>query len=140
MLSQKARYALRALLYIAARSGPVSIGEIAEEEGISRKFLELILADLRPTGLVVSRRGKTGGYQLARPPNKITFAEIIRAIDGPLALAPCASRTAFRPCEGCVDPKICPIRKVLLEARDATAKVLESKTLSSAEGARKLLS
>ncbi len=136
MLSQKARYALRAMLHLAqkSRSEPTMIGDIAEFESVPKKFLELILLDLKKRGLVHSVRGRHGGYVLGRAPEEISFAEIIRVIDGPLALAPCASRTAYRRCEDCVDEVTCAIRRALIEVRDATADVLEHTTLATASG------
>lgn len=134
MLSQKARYALRALFLLAGRTigEPVMIAEIALKARVPRKFLEQILLDLKRRGILTSLRGKHGGYTLARPADKISFAEVIRAIDGPLALSPCASVTAYRRCGDCVDEETCAIRKVLLAARDATASVLESRMISDA--------
>lgn len=134
MLSQKARYALRAMLHLAERSRdePTLIGEIAEREHVPKKFLELILLDLKKRGLVHSVRGRNGGYVLGRAPEEISFAEVIRVIDGPLALAPCASRKAYRKCDDCIDETTCAIRKALIIARDATAEVLERISLASA--------
>ncbi len=132
MLSQKARYALRAMIHLAEkpRDEPTLISEIAERQKVPRKFLELILLDLKKRGLVHSVRGRNGGYVLGRAPHEISFAEIIRVIDGPLALAPCASRTAYRRCEDCFDETTCVIRKALMEVRDASAAVLERMTLA----------
>jgi Rrf2 family protein len=134
MLSQKARYALRALFVLAKSEPdkPVLIGDIAAKANIPRKFLEQILVDLKRHGLVYSQRGKFGGYYLARTPDRIAFAEVIRAMDGPLALTPCASVTAYRRCDDCVDEETCSIRKVLLVVRDATAGILEGCTLADA--------
>jgi Rrf2 family protein len=134
MLSQKARYAFRALFSLARHgsSTPMMIADIAEEASIPRKFLEQILLDLKRTGIVASQRGKHGGYALGRAPETIAFAEVIRAIDGPLALTPCASVTAYRRCEDCIDEKTCAIRKVLLIVRDSTANILEHHTLADA--------
>jgi Rrf2 family protein len=134
MLSQKARYALRALFLLAGRTigEPVLIAEIAVKARVPRKFLEQILLDLKRRGILTSLRGKHGGYTLGRPAGKISFAEVIRAIDGPLALSPCASVTAYRRCADCVDEETCAIRKVLLAARDATASVLESRMIGDA--------
>jgi len=135
MLSQKAKYALRALLVLAehaAAPAPLPISEIAEQEGISRKFLETILVELRDHGLLESQRGRHGGYRLARPPESITFAEAIRAIDGPLAPISCASRTQFRPCDDCRDVSTCTIRWAMLRARDALASALDDCSLADA--------
>lgn len=133
MLSQKARYALRALVELArAEETQLTSGELAERADAPRKFLEAILLETARRGLVVSRRGKFGGYALARPADQITFAEVIRLIDGPLALAPCVSRTAFRKCADCSDLATCTLRGALLKARDATAAILEGHTLQDA--------
>ncbi len=134
MLSQKARYALRAMLVLAggAPYAPRQTSDLATEATVPRKFLEQILLDLKRAGLVRSIRGRAGGYALARPAGEIHFAEILRAIDGPLALTPCASRTAYRRCTDCTDVKTCAIRRALLDVRDATASILEIHTLESA--------
>jgi len=116
------------------------IADIAEEAGVPRKFLEQILLELRKRGILRSQRGRSGGYQLAKPPADISFADIIRVTDGPLALAPCVSVTAYHRCEDCEDEKTCAIRRVLLAARDATADVLESQTLAGAMTRRSRLS
>lgn len=134
MLSQKAKYGLRALVELArAEGGQVSAGELAVRAGAPRKFLEAILLELSRSQVVMSRRGKFGGYVLARPSAEITFAEVIRIIDGPLALAPCVSpRLGFRKCVDCPDLTTCTLREALLRARDATADVLEAYTLADA--------
>jgi len=142
MLSQKGRYALHALIVLADHDGeePMMIADIAEEAGVPRKFLEQILLELRKRGILRSQRGRSGGYQLAKPPADISFADIIRVTDGPLALAPCVSVTAYHRCEDCEDEMTCAIRRVLLAARDATADVLESQTLAGAMTRRSRLS
>ncbi|MDB5466363.1 MAG: transcriptional regulator [Phenylobacterium sp.] len=134
MLSQKARYALRALVELARAEGvQLTSGELALRADAPRKFLEAILLELSRNHLVVSRRGKFGGYTLARAAPEISFAEVIRVIDGPLALAPCVSpRLHFRKCDDCPDREACSLREALLRARDATADVLESYTLAEA--------
>src|SRR5580704_1022164 len=134
MLSQKARYALHALIVLAEKGGrePMMIADIAEEAGVPRKFLEQILLGLKKRGIVQSLRGRAGGYMLGRNPKEISFADIIRETDGPLALSPCVSVTAYHKCDDCVDEETCAIRKVLLAARDATAAVLEARTLAFA--------
>jgi Rrf2 family protein len=132
MLSQKARYALRALVELAREGGQATAGELAARADAPRKFLEAILLELARNRVVVSRRGKFGGYSLARSPGEISFAEVIRIIDGPLALAPCVSRLAFRKCDDCPDLAACTLREALLRARDATAHVLEGYSLADA--------
>lgn len=140
MLSQKARYALRALFVLGEHQGddPVMIADIAEKASLPRKFLEQILLEMKRRGIVHSVRGKFGGYALGRKPEDISFAEVIRVIDGPLALSPCASRTAYRKCDDCEDEVTCAIRKVLLNVRDATSDILESHTLAHALADRKV--
>lgn len=134
MLSQKARYGLRALIALARAGGvQLSAGELATRADAPRKFLEAILLELSRNQIVVSRRGKLGGYLLARPAGEISFAEVIRVIDGPLALAPCVSpRLGYRKCPDCPDLGACALRQALLRARDATADVLEAHTLADA--------
>jgi Rrf2 family protein len=134
LLSQKAKYALRALVELARAEGvQLSAGELSLRAGAPRKFLEAILLELSRNQVVVSRRGKFGGYTLARPPAEVPFAEIIRVIDGPLALAPCVSpRLGFRKCADCPSLEACTLREALARARDATADVLEGYTLADA--------
>lgn len=133
MLSQKTRYALRALVELARVEGTqLTSGELALRADAPRKFLEAILLELSRNRIVVSRRGKFGGYTLARAAADISFAEVIRVLDGPLALAPCVSRTAFRKCDDCPDLATCSLREALLRARDATAEVLEGYSLADA--------
>jgi Rrf2 family protein len=134
MLSQKAKYGLRALVELArADETQLSAGELATRAEAPRKFLEAILLELSRNQIVVSRRGKFGGYTLARDAAAISFAEVIRIIDGPLALAPCVSpRLGFRKCADCSDLDTCTLREALRRARDATADVLERYSLADA--------
>src|SRR3954453_22707816 len=116
MLSQKARYALRPLVELAPAEGArLTSVELSVRAERPRKFLEAILLELSRNHLVISRRGKFGGYILARRPADISFAEVIRVIDGPLALAPCVSkRMGFRKCDDCPeDPTLCALREAL---------------------------
>ena len=134
MLSNRSRYALRAMIHLAGRpgGGPATIADIADAAAAPRKFLEAILLDLRRQHLLVSKRGRAGGYMLAAPAGAISFADVIRALEGPLALAPCASRTAYGPCETCPDVETCPLQPVLRDGRDALASVFEARTLLQA--------
>src|SRR3974390_971449 len=119
MLSSKAKYAVRAAMALAKHSlsgGWAQAAEIAEEEAIPRKFLELILGQLRGNGVIESKRGVQGGYRLLRNPDEISVADIIRVVDGPLALTPCASRTRFRPCTDCVDVHKCHLQPLMQQA------------------------
>lgn len=131
MLSKKAQYAFHALTYLAdhaAETAPIAISEIAEQKHLPLKFLEVIFAELKHAGVLVSKKGKTGGYYLARPAHEIPLAEIIRRIDGPIALLPCVSLNFYQPCENC-DEHDCGLNHVMAEVRDATLQVLEGKTL-----------
>src|SRR5215471_9130572 len=131
MLSMKAKYGLRALTILAKEygKGPVLIADLAKQERIPHKFLELILLELKKKGILQSKKGKGGGYFLNRPPAATSVGEIIRALDGPLALLPCVSQTAYRRCDECVDELTCNIRHVMKEVRDATAAILDGTTL-----------
>ena len=131
-LSRKARYGLRALYALAADEarGPVLIADLAERENIPRKFLEAILLELKNAGVLKSKKGKGGGYALARPADQITMGQIIRVIDGTLAPIPCASDTAFVRCEECPDEATCGTRHVMKKVRDAVAGILDTTTLA----------
>jgi len=110
--------------------GPLLIADIAEKERIPRKFLELILLDLKKKGFVQSKKGKGGGYYLNRLPSTISVDQLIRALDGPLALLPCVSQMAYERCAECPDEDTCGIRRVFKEVREATIRVLERTTLA----------
>lgn len=132
MLSKKSKYALRALLALARRRDqePVLIAGLAEREGIPKKFLELILLELKNKGILQSKKGKGGGYALARMPEGISVGEVIRALDGPLAPVPCVSHLAYRKCEECEDEATCGIRSLMHDVRDATANILDKESLA----------
>ena len=134
MLTRKGKYGLKAMVVLAREHGhgPVLIGDLAEEEAIPKKFLENILLGLKHRGLLHSRKGPHGGYQLARTPKQISVGEIIRALDGPLALVSCVSQTAYVPCEECVTEKDCAVRRVFQQVRDETARILDGTTLQAA--------
>ncbi len=131
MLSRKAKYALKATLMLAREhgQGPVLISEIAQKEKIPKKFLELILLDLKNHGILQSKKGKGGGYFLGKSPESITFGAVVRIMDGPLALIPCVSLTAYRKCDDCIDEKTCGIWLIMQEVRDNTARVLDGTTI-----------
>lgn len=132
MLSAKCKYGLKAMVYMARNggAGPLLIADIAEAEHIPKKFLDVILLELKTHCLLTSKKGKGGGYQLARTPDKIYVGEIVRILDGPLAPVSCVSRTAYRPCDDCNDEHTCVVRSVMMEVRDAIAAVLDSTTLA----------
>ena len=141
MLSQKAKYALKALVLLAQQKEgkTMQCSEISESEDLPKKFLDTILQILKTANIIQSHRGKYGGYQLARPASEITFGQIIRVIDGPLALLPCVSKTAYRRCDDCSDETICAVRKVMLQVRNSTSGILDNTTLADViEGRREL--
>ncbi|MGK2287026.1 RrF2 family transcriptional regulator [Pedomonas sp. V897] len=131
MISQKAKYALRALLELArADAGEaLLITDIADRQRIPKKFLEQILLDLKNRGLVHSRRGRGGGYGLLKNPREITLGQILRIVDGPQAPLPCLSRMAYRRCDDCHDETACGIRQVFARAYEASARILDTTTL-----------
>ncbi len=128
MLSKRAKYALKALLALTEHQGdePVRIADLAARERIPPKFLELILLDLRNQGMVQSRKGKKGGYLLARDPSRIPVGQVVRLFDGPLAPVPCASQTGYVRCDDCADEAACGVRLAMKEVRDATARILDT--------------
>jgi Rrf2 family protein len=132
MLSMKAKYGLKALLALAesAAKGPVLIADLSLQEKIPQKFLESILLRLKRAEILRSKKGRGGGYALDRPPEAVILGDVIRLLDGPLALVPCASLTAYQKCGDCTDETTCGIRIVMKEVRDATAGILDGATLA----------
>ncbi len=108
------------------------VSDIAERENLPKKFLEAILLELNRNGLVRSRRGRGGGYALAKAPEAITFGQVVRIMDGPLAPLNCVSVNYYRRCDDCRDEKTCAIRKVMRRVRDAIAGELDNTTLADA--------
>ena len=131
MLTRKSKYGLKAVLELAEEPDrrPVLIAELAERQRIPKKFLEAILLELKRHGLLGSKKGKGGGYFLGRDPSQITLGQVIRILDGPLALIPCVSQTAYMKCDECVDEQTCGIRLAMKEVRDATAHILDNTSL-----------
>ncbi|WP_131116133.1 RrF2 family transcriptional regulator [Lichenihabitans psoromatis] len=132
MLTMKGKYGLKAMVHLAGcKPGqPELVTFIANENSISKKFLDAILGELRVAGLVVSKKGKGGGYALAKPPSEISVGEIVRILDGPLAPIDCASRKYYRRCLDCNDEATCTVRRMMMEVRDATARVLDNRSLA----------
>ena|SRR5579871_6563698 len=130
MLSKKSKYALIALIRLGDERGPMLISDLAEQEGIPKKFLELILLELKHHGILQSKKGKGGGYFLGKPPELISLGDVVRTLDGPLAPIACVSHTAYRRCEECPDEETCGIRMVMQEVRDSTSSILDSTTLA----------
>ena len=143
-LSRKGVYALRVLPHLAKSFGnaPISVTQLCEKEKVPPKYLEQILSTLRKSGLLVSERGKDGGYALRKPPEEITLGDIIRAVDGPLAPIPCASRTAPHADPGCPYPfDTCWLRALMLRVRDNISAVLDQENLAemTAEAEKRIL-
>jgi Rrf2 family protein len=131
MISRKAKYALRALVALAeAGEDSLVISEIARRQRIPKKFLEQILLELKREGIVASRRGKAGGYALLRRPELITYGEILRLLDGPIAPLPCLSRTAYQRCADCNGEESCEVRHVFARVAEASRAVLDRTTLA----------
>jgi Rrf2 family protein len=135
MLSQKAKYAIKALLVLAKAEEKgflVQARDISSDQNIPKKFLDLIFFELRRHGLVQATRGREGGYALAKPAGDISIAAVVRAVDGPLAPLPCASVRFYRRCDDCKDEKTCEVRRLMREVRDAAAAILDNTSLAQA--------
>ena len=131
MLSKKAQYAFNALVYLATKykEGPVLISEISKKKKIPLKFLENILLELKKAGMLDSKKGKGGGYFLKKDPSKIKVANVIRLLNGPIAMLPCVSLYFYERCKNC-DEKNCGLHDMMIEVRDATLNILENRTLN----------
>ncbi|TPK41381.1 Rrf2 family transcriptional regulator [Mesorhizobium sp. B2-5-4] len=131
MLTKKGKYGLKALVHLARMpAGQLAfVGDIATGNNIPKKFLDAILGELRNAGFVQSRKGKEGGYRLARPADEIRVGHVVRVLDGPLAPIPCASRTQYQRCEDC-NEATCQVRHLMLEVRQAIAEVLDQRSLA----------
>ncbi|TPE51379.1 RrF2 family transcriptional regulator [Amaricoccus solimangrovi] len=134
MISQKTKYAIKALITLAqeqAEGGAsLRIEEIANRSNTPKRFLEHILIDIRNAGVIGSRRGRDGGYMLIKPPESISISDVLRMIDGPIAPLPCLSRRAYQRCEDCLDERTCRIRKVFGDLYAAYLLMVESLTLA----------
>ena len=134
MITQKMKYALKALLTLAdeaakPRPEPLTIEEIARRSGTPKRFLEHILLEVRNAGIIASIRGRSGGYSLIKPPGEVSISELLRTIDGPIAPLPCLSRRAYQRCEDCADEATCRIRKVFAEVFWSYLVIIDSLTL-----------
>ncbi len=145
MLTMKGKYGIKALIHLA-RLSPDDMQQsalIAEANGISKKFLDTILSDLRNAGFITTRKGRSGGYQLSRPAAAINLADVLRVLDGPISPISCVSKTAYQRCHDCRTQDTCEIRLLMLEVRDAMLAILEHRTLqdlvNSGALARRLL-
>ncbi len=132
MLSKKTKYGIKALTYLARREDqtPVAIADIAKSENISIKFLESILLLLRNSGFLGAKKGKGGGYYLIKDPAEISMAKVYRILEGPIALLPCASHNFYEKCDDCQEESSCAARRLMMQVRDNTLKILESNSLA----------
>ncbi len=132
MLSKKTKYGLKALTYIARSKSdlPVPVGEIAESENIPQKFLESILLTLRKSGVLGSKKGKHGGYYLRKEPSEIKMTDVMRVLEGPIAMVPCVSLNFYEKCDDCPDENLCSVHKLMIQVRDNTLQVFRNTTLA----------
>lgn len=132
MLSKKTKYAFKALIFLAQHEeeGPQLISEISKATRAPQKFLEAILLELKKMGILNSKKGKGGGYFIRVEPKQVKLSTIIRKINGPIALLPCASLNYYEKCDECVDEEKCTLKSTIEEVRDETLKILENKTLA----------
>ncbi|MAZ27927.1 MAG: transcriptional regulator [Cytophagaceae bacterium] len=132
MLSKKTKYGLKALTYVAKQAGkdPVQIGAIAKSENISQKFLESIMLSLRKAGFLGSKKGKGGGYYLRRKAEDIKMVEVMRILEGPVAMVPCVSLNFYEKCDDCPDEITCSVHNLMIQLRDANLAVLNNNTLA----------
>ncbi|WP_066758095.1 RrF2 family transcriptional regulator [Crocinitomix algicola] len=131
MLSKKTKYAFHALTFLGKQvdKKPVLISEIAENTKAPKKFLEVILLDLKKAGILNSKMGKGGGYYLLKNPSEIQLATIIRMFNGPIAMLPCASLNYYESCSECSTETACGLHLMMVDVRDETLKILEKRTL-----------
>lgn len=131
MLSKKTQYAFKALMFLAQQpdSEPVLIADISKKKKIPLKFLENILLELKKDGVLNSKKGKGGGYFLAKDANKIVLADVMRLIEGPISLLPCVSLHFYQKCENCNEGE-CGLRSTLIKVRDANLAILEHTTVA----------
>ncbi|QXP61195.1 RrF2 family transcriptional regulator [Olleya sp. HaHaR_3_96] len=132
MLSKKTKYGIKALTFLAKQEThvPVRIATISESENISLKFLETILLSLRKSGFLGSKKGKGGGYYLLKDPKAIPMTEVMRVLEGPIAMVPCVSLNFYEKCQDCPEEEVCAVNKIMLKVRDSTLEIFRNTTLS----------
>jgi len=132
MLSKKTKYAIKALIVLGRNYGkePMQILRIAEEENIPKKFLEQILLEMRNAGMLYSKKGAGGGYSLNKAPEDIRLSQVMRLIDGPIALLPCVSLNFYRRCDECKSEEVCGIRDVFVDVRNAMLQILNDTSVA----------
>jgi Rrf2 family protein len=131
MLSVKTKYGLKALIFMARResNSPVQISSIAKSENISHKYLESILLTLRKAGFLSSKKGKGGGYYLLKDPKQILMVDVMRSLEGPIAMVPCVSLNFYEKCKDCMDETSCGVHQLMIEVRDSTLDIFNNKSL-----------
>jgi Rrf2 family protein len=136
MLSKKTKYGIKALTYLARQidKKPVQTTIISESENISLKFLESILLSLRKAGFLGSKKGKGGGYYLIREPKDIIMTDVIRILEGPIAMLPCVSLNYYEKCADCPDETLCSVNRLMIQVRDCTLRVLGDNSLADIAG------
>lgn len=136
MLSKKTKYGLKALTFIARSESdmPVQVSVIAKSEQIPQKFLEGILLTLRKSGILGSKKGKHGGYYLRNQPSEIKMTDVMRVLEGPIAMVPCVSLNYYEKCDDCPDENLCSVHKLMIEVRDNTLQVFRNTTLADLSG------
>ena len=132
MISKKTKYALKAAIYLAREyeKGPILIADLARDEKIPKKFLELILLSMKNNGILMSKKGKSGGYYLAKSPRTVSMGQIVRIMEGTVAPVPCVSESSYEKCEECENENTCGIRIVMKDVRDVIANILDNATLA----------
>jgi len=142
MLSKKTKYAIKALIVLGRNYGnePMQIMRIAEEENIPKKFLEQILLEMRNAGILYSKKGAGGGYSLNKAPEDIRLSQVMRLIDGPIALLPCVSLNFYRSCDECKSEEVCGIRDTFVDVRNAMLQILNDTSIADIISKEKRLS
>ena len=132
MLSKRTKYGIKALVYLARRDkkNPINIAEISESENISRKFLESILLTLKKSGILGSKKGKTGGYYMIKEPSEVKMSTVLRVLEGPIAMVSCVSLNFYEKCDDCPNEDVCTVNALMRDVRDSTLSVLNGKTLA----------
>ncbi|MDP5093424.1 RrF2 family transcriptional regulator [Polaribacter sp.] len=131
MLSKKTKYGIKALTYLAKQhdKSPVQIATISKSENISLKFLESILLTLRKTGFLGSKKGKGGGYYLLKHPSEILMTDVMRVLEGPIAMVPCVSLNFYEKCDDCPDENACSVHNLMIQVRDSTLAIFKNTSL-----------
>ena len=132
MLSKKTKYGIKALTHLAGQENqaPVQIATISEAENISQKFLESILLTLKKNGILSSKKGKGGGYYLLKEAKDISMVNVMRVLEGPIAMVPCVSLNYYEKCDDCPDEHACSVHKLMIEVRDSTLDIFNNKSLA----------